>query len=185
VTLTQAPWVRASVGLRSPGDQPRPLRRSQGSDISLASRALSIEEGQVHRLGQQVRRDILHHRTPSAQSKLSLDEEPGAAKDGGKHDSAMATEVVGEDEEPQYLKTLREKLEALNTKEGLDTVQREGWEEALRRIGATAEELTRLETEHPESYAQWRQTQLAAEHNAWLGRRSDDGKAQSDAGVDG
>ena len=69
-------------------DEPRAIqsgRSRHGSDVSLASRALAMEEGQMHRLGQQVRRGLFGSRSTSptrAQSQsgnVSPALEPSAA----------------------------------------------------------------------------------------------------------
>lgn len=105
----------------------RPSRH--GSDVSLASRALSIEEGRMHRFGQQVRRDILRPQ--------SLDHAHG---------------TTGlEPPEPEYLQILRQRLETLGGMEIKERVMHDGPEAVLRDISANAEELHhRLAIAEPE-----------------------------------
>lgn len=101
------------------------------SDVSLASRLLANEEGQMHRFGQQVRRDILRPQ--------SLDHAHG---------------TTGLEPEPAHLQILRRRLEDLGGMEIKERVMRDGPEAVLGEIGANAEELQRLalgEEEEPES----------------------------------
>ncbi|KAF1815029.1 RNI-like protein, partial [Eremomyces bilateralis CBS 781.70] len=96
------------------------LRSRHNSDVSLASRALSIEEGQMHRLGQHIRRDILGDAV--------------AASDGAhahKHEDA-------------FLVALRAKLQAMPSSKLRDCVLERGWEGTLAAIGENVEELRRL-----------------------------------------
>lgn len=127
---------------------PLGLRSRHNSDVSLASRAQTLEEGRIHRLGQSVRREILRPQT---------------------EDHLHGTTGAEADSEPTHLQILRERLFALSGGELRDMVVKDGWEETVRKIGANAEELRELEHERPDEFAQWRQSQIAAQVNA--GRR--------------
>ncbi|EKG20810.1 hypothetical protein MPH_01894 [Macrophomina phaseolina MS6] len=128
---------------------PLGLRSRHNSDVSLASRAQTLEEGHVHRLGQSVRREILR---PQIEDHLH------------------GTTGREADTEPTHLQMLREQLFKLSGGELRDMVVRDGWEETVRKIGANAEELRELEKERPEEFEQWRETQIAAQVNAGRGR---------------
>lgn len=126
-------------------DLPHGLRSRHNSDVSLASRAQTLEEGHVHRLGQSVRREILRPQT---------------------EDHLHGTTGREADNEPTHLQMLREQLFRLSGGELRDMVVKDGWEETVRKIGANAEELRELEKERPEEFEQWRETQIAAQVNA-------------------
>lgn len=129
---------------------PLGLRSRHNSDVSLASRAQTLEEGRIHRLGQSVRREILRPQT---------------------EDHLHGTTGGEEDSEPTHLRMLREQLFALSGGELRDMVVRDGWEETVRKIGANAEELRELAQERPEEFSLWRESQIAAQVNAEVGRR--------------
>lgn len=116
-----------------------PLSR-HNSDVSLASRALSLEEGRMHRFGQHLRRDILRPQ--------SLDHAHG---------------TTGDEPEAQHLQVLRDRLETLGGAEIKEKVDRLGPDAALREIGATAEQLALLEREDPEAFGRFREAVVNAQ----------------------
>ena len=118
-----------------------PMSR-QHSDVSLASRFLTREEGQMHRFGQQIRRDILR---PELQ------------------DYAHGT--TGTEVEPQHLQKLRQRLEAMDGPEIKDRVDQFGSEAVLRELGATAEELRFLEQQDPEGFEKFKEAYTAGQQN--------------------
>lgn len=120
-----------------------PLSR-HNSDVSLASRALALEEGRMHRFGQHLRRDILRPQ--------SLDHAHG---------------TTGDEPEAEHLRVLRDRLEGLGGAEIKEKVDRLGPEAVLREIGASAEELALLEREDPVAFGRFREVGLRAE---WGGR---------------
>ena len=91
------------------------------SSTSLASRQAQ-EEGRMHRFGQKLRRDILR---PEME------------------DHAHGT--TGAEEDAPYLKELRRRLEHIEGPEIQDKVSRLGPDAVLAAIGASAEELARME----------------------------------------
>ena len=130
-----------------------PMSR-HNSDVSLASRFLTQEEGQMHRFGQQLRRDVLR---PQSQ------------------DYAHGT--TGNEVEAEHLQELRAKLEKLSGNEIKEKVERLGPDAALHELGATAKELWLLQRQDPESLEKFRNTQLMTEYN----RQGNLEKASSDA----
>ncbi len=130
-----------------------PLSR-HNSDVSLASRALSLEEGRMHRFGQQVRRDILRPQ--------SLDHAHG---------------TTGEEVEAQHLRLLRDKLEAMAGGEIKERVDRFGPEAVLREIGANAEELAMLAREDPEGFEKFREAVETAQLNVRRERLPEEAKS--------
>ena len=118
-----------------------PMSR-HNSDVSLASRFLTQEEGQMHRFGQQIRRDVLRPQS---------------------HDYAHGT--TGHEVEAEHLQELRARIEQLSGNEIKERVERLGPDAALQELGATAEELLLLQRQDPESFEKFRDTQLMTEHN--------------------
>ncbi|MCJ1384166.1 hypothetical protein MMC17_007282 [Xylographa soralifera] len=118
-----------------------PMSR-QHSDVSLASRFLTQEEGQMHRFGQQIRRDILR---PELQD--------------------FAHGTTGTEVEPQHLQKLRQRLEAMDGAEIKDRVALLGSEAVLRELGATAEELLFLEQQDPEGFEKFKEAYIVGQQN--------------------
>lgn len=130
---------------------PRPatgLGSRKNSDVSLASRALALEEGRIHRLGQQVRRDMIE--TSSASNDKPLD--PSAWAEGSRMSEMVKcmTETSGPE--------LQEILE------------RSGWEGVLENLGANMEELKQLQMVDPIGWEQFKESQLKAFANKKIGQ---------------
>ncbi|KAI9792728.1 MAG: hypothetical protein M1816_001827 [Peltula sp. TS41687] len=152
-TTTNGPTQPATFPTPSKQDEERESYKSphflhahpprHGSDVSLASRALSNEEGRMHRFGQQVRRDILRPQTL---------------------DHAHGTTGL-EPPEPEHLQMLRQRIEALGGMELKERVMREGPEAVLRDLTANAEHWHRLASADPESFEAFRQAQELMERN--------------------
>jgi len=131
------------------------IRSRHNSDVSSASRALSIEEGRIHRLGQRVRAEILHNSRPSSSS--------------GPTDPLTGTEAHSKSKDGLPLPTLdeiREKLASLTGDELRVVAERDNWEETLARIGQNAAEIQKLQHESPEEFQAFRDAQMAARLNA-------------------
>ena len=99
----------------------KPALARNPSDHSLATRQ-DAEEGRMHRFGQRVRREML----------------PPEMLD-------YAHGTTGEENEPEHMRELRNKLEALDGKQIQKRVEEIGPEEVIKEIGATKEELLELE----------------------------------------
>ena len=112
------------------------------SDVSLAARLITQEEGQMHRFGQQIRRDVLRPQV--------LDYAHG---------------TTGHEVEAQHLQELRTRIEAMSGSEIKAQVEALGPETVLQRLGTTTEELLLLEQQDPEGFEKFRQSQLMAQRN--------------------
>ncbi|KAL9015947.1 MAG: hypothetical protein Q9185_006670 [Variospora sp. 1 TL-2023] len=99
----------------------KPALARNPSDHSLASRQ-AAEEGRMHRFGQRMRREVL----------------PPDMLD-------YAHGTTGEEAEPEHLRELRSRLEAIGGDEIRRRVRELGTEGAMREIGATKEVLVELE----------------------------------------
>ncbi|KAF2470132.1 RNI-like protein [Lindgomyces ingoldianus] len=138
-----------NAGQESDDDEPKALRSRHNSDVSLASRALSLEEGRLHRLGHRVRTEILNaSRPPTPHS-----------------DQANLSGSLDHHELPDHLLALREKFQNYSGEELRAMTEDMGWEQAFDEIIANAEELRILERESPEEFRRFRESQIAALKN--------------------
>ena len=118
-----------------------PISR-HNSDVSVASRHLALEEGRMHRFGQQVRRDLLRPQT--------LDYAHG---------------TTGQETEAAHLQELRLRLEDMDGTEIRDKLEQFGPEAAWKELVPSTEELILFEKEDPEGFEKFRQSQLYAMRN--------------------
>lgn len=117
----------------------------RGSNTSLHSRALTSEEGRLHRISQHLRRDFLN---PSLI----------APEDGGA--------VSGDD---SHINALREKLENLKGDEKMGThPESVGADKAFHELGSTVEELWIIQQQDQDAFERWKESQIAAQINAGL-----------------
>ncbi|EED21589.1 cell wall biogenesis protein Mhp1, putative [Talaromyces stipitatus ATCC 10500] len=117
----------------------------RGSNTSLHSRALTSEEGRLHRISQNLRRDFLN---PSLI----------APEDGGS--------VPVDD---SHINALREKLENLKGDEKMGNhVESVGAEKAFHELGSTMEELWIIQQQDRDAFERWKESQIAAQINAGL-----------------
>ncbi|KIW03641.1 hypothetical protein, variant [Verruconis gallopava] len=107
----------------------------RGSDISLASRAQAKEEGHVHRASQRVKSHIL----------------PAAGLE-----DAVTMSLTDPLREPEHLKILKAKLEAMSSDEWLELLRGQGWEYAAKSTIDKAEFLKNLEQTDPGELARIR-----------------------------
>ncbi|KAK5944303.1 Microtubules assembly and stabilization protein [Knufia obscura] len=122
------------------------LSRTQ-SGTSLAARALTQEEGRMHRFGQHMRREVLKPTgTDDVLHGTSVDDAPEAA----------------------HLSALRQKLEGYSGEYIRQQVQEKGADDLITELGINAQELRMLEREDPEAFAIMKDSQLAAQINAGM-----------------
>lgn len=105
----------------------RPVLSRHNSDVSLASRALSEEEGRMHRFGQKFRRDIL-------------------SPEGEDH----AHGTTGQEDTPMHLQLLRAKLDGLRGEEIRNKIEMKGQDAVLEELSHDASELRRQLDADPE-----------------------------------
>ena len=120
-----------------------PMRR-KASDVSLASRALAIEEGRIHRLGHKVRQDLID--VPVAVQPLESDAHAEWAP--GSHMAEIASRMA--DLSGPELKVM---------------VDQGGWEGVMEKMGANLEELQQLQMKDPQGWEQFKESQLTARAN--------------------
>ncbi|KAK5170445.1 Microtubules assembly and stabilization protein [Saxophila tyrrhenica] len=128
----------------------RPTVSRHNSDVSLASRALSMEEGRLHRIGQQLRREVI--------------DSPRSTEGGA--DWAPWRKPEQSEQEAERFKKFREKIEGTSGEEIRKIIEKEeGWDGLLRKIGGTYEDLRKLQEQDPEAWEQFKVAQeRAREH---------------------
>jgi hypothetical protein len=121
----------------------RPVLSRHNSDVSLASRALSQEEGRMHRFGQKFRRDILK-------------------PEGEDHEHG----TTGFEEQPRHLKLLRAMVDGLGGDEIRRRIESEGQEAVLEELANDASLLRReLIRQDPEGWKKFEESMEAAQRN--------------------
>jgi hypothetical protein len=128
-------------------DAVKPPMSRHNSDASLASRALTLEEGRLHRLGQHLRREIVDSTPTTLTPPL---------------DGASPPPTAGQ----QRLEILKERLESTPGSELGPLVEKIGWKAVLEKVGANLEDLRTLQEQDPEGWEQFKDSQLAARMNA-------------------
>lgn len=113
--------VSQLASLAPNGEFPPPASR-RTSTASLAARAQALEEGQMHRFGQKMRRDVL----------------PPAGMDDHLHRTSIADPA-----EPQHLQALRQRLEELDGEEIKESVLNIGLEATVKKWGEEADRIER------------------------------------------
>lgn len=111
------------------------------SMTSLHARAMTSEEGHVHRLGQNLRRDFLN--PPLSQG------DP-------------------DDDDAAHLVALREKLERLHEQQSQSPFDSAQAEEAFEKLGSTVDELWAAQRQDVEGFERFKQSQIAAQINSGL-----------------
>ncbi|KAF1965958.1 RNI-like protein [Bimuria novae-zelandiae CBS 107.79] len=131
-------------------DEPKALRSRHNSDVNLASRAQTLEEGRLHRLGHRIRTEYINPSRPSSSHTEQ------ANMTGSMHDHGL----------PPHIMALRNHFATYSGDEIRNMTEGAGWEQAFNRFVENAEELKKLEKENPEEFAKFRDTQIAALKNA-------------------
>ena len=117
------------------------IRLSRSSSVtSLHSRAMTSEEGHVHRLGQNLRRDFL---SPSLARK---DDDPSA--------------------DDSHITALREKLDRLHEEQTRSEFESVDPDKAFEELGSTVEELWATRSQDAEAFERFKQSQIAAQINS-------------------
>lgn len=129
------------------------------SMTSLHSRAMTSEEGHVHRLGQNLRRDFLNP--------------PEGQGDGN-----------GDEDDDSHLVALRKKLELLHEQQSESPFDSVEAEEAFEKLGNTVDELWAAQRQDVEGFERFKQSQIAAQINSGLrAANKGDSQAKRDADV--
>ncbi|KAF7713598.1 Uncharacterized protein PECH_002533 [Penicillium ucsense] len=108
------------------------------SMTSLHSRAMTSEEGHVHRLGQNLRRDFLNPPPNSGEA----------------------------DDEASHLLALRKKLEKLHEDRSRSPFDSPGAEDTFEKLGLTVDELWAARHHDAEAFERFKQSQIAAQINS-------------------
>ena len=128
------------------GEDPFSVRLSRtSSNTSLAARALTQEEGRMHRFGQSMRREVLK---PS------------------QVDDVLHGTSTGDEPEAAHLAALRSKLEAFSGEEIRGQVAAKGVDEVIKELDINSMQLKAMMKEDPEGFEQFRDSQMAAQINS-------------------
>ena len=139
-------------------DDSSPVRSPSGrsdNSVSRASRALSLEEGNILRIGQEVRRKIV-----DSSSKEHLPAENADA-------TGAAPTLAEEQQTHERLLSLEKKFDAMSGDELKTLVENGGWDSAMRNIGVNMEMLHDLQKQDPESWAKFEESQMKARLNSF------------------
>ncbi|KAN0113124.1 RNI-like protein [Hyaloscypha variabilis] len=124
----------------------RPMLSRHNSDVSLASRALSQEEGRMHRFGQQFRRDI---------TKPDIDNSSTGSSEN--------------QDQPVHLQLLRAMVDGTSGEEIKNRILNDGEESVMRELSNEASELRQvLKEQDPEGWVKFVESQEAAMRNQRL-----------------
>lgn len=141
---------------------PKPTRHN--SDVNIASRALSLEEGRIHRIGQGIRRDIVDSVTAST-PPLQVVSDPTTP--------SSSSAVALSDPSELHLADLAKRMENLSGTELRSLLDDGGWKRAMEVLGANIDELRQLQERDPVGWEQFKESQLAARMNVKGGQNRD------------
>lgn len=148
--LSSVPTMTDSFAAQeSDEDEPRLLRSRHNSDVSLASRSMSIEEGALHRFGHRVRTGLLNPSRPTSSHS----------------DQAFISGTFDDEGLPEHLRALREYFMNFSGEEMRNKIQGLGWEKAFDSVVKNAQELKNLESEDPVAFKRFRESQIASLKN--------------------
>lgn len=154
------------TGPESDEDEPKAIRSRHNSDVSLASRALSLEEGRLHRLGHRVRTEIINASRPSSSHSNDGTNLSGTLE---MHEQDLKL--------PEHLEALRDKYFTYSGEDIRQLSENLGWEKAFDQLVENAGELKLMSLENPEEFKRFKETQIAALKNRNPGgdtRKSDE-----------
>lgn len=146
--------VADMTGAESDEEEPRYIRSRHNSDVSLASRHMSQEEGRLHRFGHRVRTGLLNPSRPTS-----------SHGDEHSHEHAFISGTMDDHGLPEHLLSLRQYFSNYSGDEMKHMIEGAGWEKAFDQVVENAEELKNLEKEDPSGFMRFREAQIAALKN--------------------
>ncbi|CAG8943585.1 unnamed protein product [Penicillium salamii] len=124
-------------------------RLSRASSMtSLHSRAMTSQEGHIHRIGQNLRRDFLKPSLVPGDGDEELD-----------------------NEDTSHITALRQKLERLHDEQSLSQFDNFDTDRAFDQLGTTVDELWAAQQQDAEGFERFKQSQIAAQFNSGLRSR--------------
>lgn len=151
----------------------RPMLSRHNSDVSLASKAQTQEEGRMHRFGQKFRRDIVNA-DPAAISSSAIDSSSFSSSPLNPADGSQGHQEHSAKWAP-HLEVLRAMLEEMGGEEMKRKIEEGGEDVLFKELGMEAGELRRrIIEEDPEAWRRFREAQEAAVRNS---RREHDGES--------
>ena len=129
----------------------RPTVSRHNSDVSLAARKLSLEEGRLHRIGQHMRREVI--------------DSPRTTEGGADWPAWRRPSASDEMEERERLRHMGERIEAFSGAELERIISTEGWGKVLEKVGGNYDDLRSLQEQDPESWEVFKDAQMKARLN--------------------
>lgn len=130
------------------------VRSRHNSDVSLASRHMSQEEGRLHRFGHRVRTGLLNPSRPTSSHGDEQHSHPSFLS-GSMDDHGL----------PEHLRSLRMYFSNYSGDEMRQMIEGVGWEQAFSKVVENAEELKNLERDDPVQFQLFKDSQIAALKN--------------------
>jgi len=130
------------------------VQSRHNSDVSLASRHMSQEEGRLHRFGHRVRTGLFNPSRPTSSSGDEPDNNP-AFLSGTMDDHGL----------PEHLRSLRMYFQNYSGDEMRQMIEGVGWERAFNNVVENAAELQNLERDDPAAFQMFKESQIAALKN--------------------
>jgi hypothetical protein len=130
------------------------VRSRHNSDVSLASRHMSQEEGRLHRFGHRVRTGLLNPSRPTS-----------AHGDSENPSSAFLSGTMDDHGLPEHLLSLRMYFSNYSGDEMRQMIEGVGWEKAFNNVVENADELRSLERDDPAAFSLFKESQIASLKN--------------------
>ncbi|KAI7361599.1 RNI-like protein [Hortaea werneckii] len=159
---TSASEATGNISDEEDGSVVKPGLKRHGSEVSLASRAQTLEEGRLHRLGQHLRREVI--------------DSPTALSPSPSHSQFPIVKGSANDADEQArITALGQRIESISGVELKSMVEGEGWESVLQKIGGNYDDLRKLQEQDPSGWEQFKESQMKARANVDQGRPSSQG----------
>jgi hypothetical protein len=130
------------------------VRSRHNSDVSLASRHMSQEEGRLHRFGHRVRTGLLNPSRPTS-----------AHGDNENPSPAFLSGTMDDHGLPEHLLSLRMYFSNYSGDEMRQMIEGVGWEKAFNNVVENADELRNLERDDPAAFSLFKESQIASLKN--------------------
>lgn len=151
-------------------DEPLALRLMRTpSNTSLASKALTHEEGRMHRYGQSVRREIALANDPTMMDGSAAPNHTTTTSSTANSSRPLSSDEASR--EASRLRALQERIGNMRGEEIAlfhEKCSHDGVDKALKDLGVTAQELLEMERSDPEGFEKFRESQVAARINAGI-----------------
>ena len=121
----------------------------RNSDVNLVSRAQRAEEGHLHRIGQVMRREVI--------------DSPRGTEFGA---DVPWKQLERHEHESERLRRLGERIESFSGGELKTLIDQEGWDNVMKKVGGTYDDLRMLQEQDPEGWEGFKEAHMKARINA-------------------